>query len=394
MAIYHCNISNVSRAKGSASTATLSYITGERVEDERLGKTFYGFGRQERIEHTGVILPEGAPEEFLDPAVMFNSIELFEKTDNARTGKKIEVALPRECSLEQQIQIMESYIRNSITENHYAAVYAIHCDKEGNNPHAHILIPNRQINSQTHLWEKTKTKKEYALNENGERIPVIDPETGEQKVRVRKGKGEEKLWQRISVTQNPLDKKEFLEQLRESWAQECNKYLAPDQQIDHRSNKERGIEYEPTIHEGYAARQIEQRGAVSDRVQINEGIREINRIIEKLKELGRQIADLFREKGAERHDRIAGLLQRSRSGRSGGRAGEEHTREGETSGGVREPEGESIESFLADINAQEQSAAASRADRDAEQLRSAGEGSRKAPERTKRHSRFDDGPSL
>ena len=37
MAIYSCNISNVSRAKGSSSCATLSYISGEKVRDERLG---------------------------------------------------------------------------------------------------------------------------------------------------------------------------------------------------------------------------------------------------------------------------------------------------------------------------------------------------------------------
>ena len=40
MAIYSCNISNVSRAKGSSSCATLSYISGEKVRDERLGKSF------------------------------------------------------------------------------------------------------------------------------------------------------------------------------------------------------------------------------------------------------------------------------------------------------------------------------------------------------------------
>ena len=47
MAIYSCNISNVSRAKGSSSCATLSYISGEKVRDERLGKTFR-YGREER----------------------------------------------------------------------------------------------------------------------------------------------------------------------------------------------------------------------------------------------------------------------------------------------------------------------------------------------------------
>lgn len=40
MAIYHLSVSNVSRASGSKATATLSYITGKRVHDERRGETW------------------------------------------------------------------------------------------------------------------------------------------------------------------------------------------------------------------------------------------------------------------------------------------------------------------------------------------------------------------
>lgn len=43
-----------------------------------------------------------------------------------------------------------------------------------------------------------KEKKTYALDENGERIPVIDPATGLQKV----GKRNEKIWQRVTVLAN------------------------------------------------------------------------------------------------------------------------------------------------------------------------------------------------
>lgn len=62
----------------------------------------------------------------------------------------------------------------------YAATYAIHTDKAGNNPHAHILVANRRIDPKTGKWA-AKRRTEYALDQNGERIPVIDPATGEQK---------------------------------------------------------------------------------------------------------------------------------------------------------------------------------------------------------------------
>lgn len=91
---------------------------------------------------------------------------------------------------------------------------------------------------------------EYALDENGQRVPIIDKETGQQKVDSRN----RKQWKRISAEVNPLDKKETLQGLREQWAVECNKYLPKAQQIDHRSYAEQGIDKAPTIHEGYSAR--------------------------------------------------------------------------------------------------------------------------------------------
>lgn len=144
MAIYHLSVSNVSRASGSRATATLSYITGKRVHDERRGET-YDYGRKERVLRVGTLLPEGAPAEFADPAVLFNAVELHETGRTARPAKKIVVALPREFTPRQRVQALEEYIRENLNADGYAATYAIHEDREGNNPHAHILVANRQI---------------------------------------------------------------------------------------------------------------------------------------------------------------------------------------------------------------------------------------------------------
>lgn len=71
--------------------------------------------------------------------------------------------------------------------------------------------------------------------------------------------------------------KETLKELRERWALECNKHLAAHQRIDHRSLTEQGKEQIPTIHEGYASRQIEKRGEVSERAEYNREVANINR---------------------------------------------------------------------------------------------------------------------
>lgn len=304
MAIFHMSISNVSRAKGSSSCASLAYIAASKVYEERTHQT-YSYGRKERVMKVATLLPDGAPTAYADAAQLFNAIEKHEQASNARTAKKIVVALPRELSLDESDEILTDFIRDNLCANGYCATYAIHRDKDGNNPHAHILVANRQINKKGE-WS-SKRKMEYALDEKGERIPLIDKKTGKQKV----DKRNRKQWKRISAEQNPLDKKQFLEQLREAWAVECNKHLSQEDRIDHRSNAARGIDDIPTIHEGYAARAMEARGDVSERMEINRQIRLKNDLIHQLIETLKEIRDRVLNANIERlakHDHENGWV--------------------------------------------------------------------------------------
>lgn len=304
MAIFHMSISNVSRAKGSSSCASLAYIAASKVYEERTHQT-YSYGRKERVMKVATLLPDGAPTAYADAAQLFNAIEKHEQASNARTAKKIVVALPRELSLDESDEILTDFIRDNLCANGYCATYAIHRDKDGNNPHAHILVANRQINKKGE-WS-SKRKMEYALDEKGERIPLIDKKTGKQKV----DKRNRKQWKRISAEQNPLDKKQFLEQLREAWAVECNKHLSQEDRIDHRSNAARGIDDIPTIHEGYAARAMEARGDVSERMEINRQIRLKNDLIHQLIETLKEIRDKVLNANIERlakHDHENGWV--------------------------------------------------------------------------------------
>lgn len=304
MAIFHMSISNVSRAKGSSSCASLAYIAASKVYEERTHQT-YSYGRKERVMKVATLLPDDAPTAYADATQLFNAIEKYEQASNARTAKKIVVALPRELSLDESDEILTDFIRDNLCANGYCATYAIHRDKDGNNPHAHILVANRQINKKGE-WS-SKRKMEYALDEKGERIPLIDKKTGKQKV----DKRNRKQWKRISAEQNPLDKKQFLEQLREAWAVECNKHLSQEDRIDHRSNAARGIDDIPTIHEGYAARAMEARGDVSDRMEINRHIRLKNDLIHQFIETLKEIRDKVLNANIERlakHDHENGWV--------------------------------------------------------------------------------------
>ena len=300
VAIYSLSVSNVSRGGGSSTLATLSYITARRVRDERLGLTFYGFGRRERVESTGVMLPEGAPQAWRDPVVLFNAIEAFEKPANARCGKKIIVALAREWDTDQAEEVLREFIGKHVTSLGYGCAYAIHTDKQGNNPHAHILVANRVITKHGEFGAKQKMV--YVLDDEGNRVPIIDKKTGVQKVDGRN----RKQWKRRAVERNPLDEKTTLEGLRVGWEQVANQYLEAGHRIDHRSLEAQGVDRVPTVHEGYAAREMVKRGQRSDRAQVNAGIRQANQqlgvlagelggVQEKLADLIGAIASRIRE---------------------------------------------------------------------------------------------------
>lgn len=306
MAIYHCSISNVSRAKGSTSCATLAYISGEGIHDSRTGIT-YSYSRRERVLEVGTILPTSAPSGYADAETLWNAVENYETADNARTAKKIQVALPRELELSEQKTVVEEYIRQNLAQEGYCATYAIHDGGTRGNPHAHILVSNRTIDRKG-SWG-VKRKMAYALDERGNRIPLLN-EDGTQRT---DGNGR-RQWKRVTVEQNKLDSKDFLLRLRKAWADVVNRYLSPYEQIDHRSNVARGIVDTPTIHEGYSARAIEERGGIAERCEINRAIRRENANRRQAQEeISERQANVDRMEEEEREDdRIENELTQAR----------------------------------------------------------------------------------
>ena len=311
MAIYSCSISNVCRAGGSSSCATLSYITASRVTDERTGQIYYGYGHGDRVKETGIELPKSAPDAYKDAKVCFSSLELYEKHADARTAKKVMVALPREVSDAERTELVKEFAKQ-FTDHGYPVAWAIHEDKEGINPHAHLLVANRSLDSKGQ-WVACKAKKEYVLDDNGQRVPIIDQTTGLQKVDSRN----RKQWKRKTVQSNWLDEKSSLQSIRDSCADICNKRLDEEHQISAKSLKDQGSQLVPTIHEGWQARAMEAKGIQSDRCEINRQIKEKNKAIQQLldsiKELMKKAESYIKQKRGEQSERIRRLLEGSKT---------------------------------------------------------------------------------
>lgn len=269
VAIYHCSIKIISRGKGRSAVACAAYRSGTKLTDLATGKKF-DYSNKSGVVFFEVLLPENAPTIFaVDRNILWDAVERKETHSAAQLAREVEVALPCEFTRQEQIDTVREYIMKNFVREGMCADWALH-DKGDGNPHAHIMLTMRAIKPNGRWAEKSRTI--YKLDPNGQKIPVIDPTTGQQKIGAR-GR---KMWQRETVPANDWNDHSKAEKWRAAWAAECNRRLDRQHQIDHRSYARQAVEQEPTIHEGYAARKMEREGRVSDRCEINRETKALN----------------------------------------------------------------------------------------------------------------------
>ncbi len=272
MAIYHLSIKIISRGKGKSAVAASAYRSGEKIKNEYDG-IVHDFTRKGGIDHTEILLPQNAPQEFSDRGTLWNSIEKIEKSKNSQLAREIEIALPKELNREKQIELVREYVKENFVKVGMCADIALH-DKNDGNPHAHILLTMRPLNEDK-TWG-AKSKKEYILDEKGEKVKLKNGNYKTRKIN--------------TVDWNEQDK---AEQWRKAWADITNKYLEENniqEKVDHRSFQRQGIKQIPTIHLGVSASQMEKKGITTDRGNINREIKHQNAI---LREISRRIKALL-----------------------------------------------------------------------------------------------------
>lgn len=294
MSGYYAKVSNISGGKSCVSTS--AYISREKMKDEQMNHTFNYSGHEKDNTFSNVTLCKNAPEEWQDKEKLWNAVEEAEKGKNTRKAKQWILAVPQELTQEQAEQAVKDF-QEYLAGKGMCSQADIHepdskrsASQIEKNKHVHVLATQRLINEQGE-WEQIKEKKVYANCRNAEgkpaynpdipndtahRIPQLNPD-GTQKVRVRKGKGEEKLWERVTIQDNPLNKKEFVEESRAKWAEVCNKHLSAEQQIDHRSYDRQGIDKVAQIHEGIGYHQQDERA------EYNRTVKEVNENMERMK---------------------------------------------------------------------------------------------------------------
>ena len=310
MAIYHMQAKVVSRGSGRSAVAASAYMSCSRMYND-YDDIQHDYTRKHGLIYQEVMLPPIAPSKWIDREQLWNAVEETEKTKDSRLAREFVVALPIELDKDSNISLLQNFIQKNFVDMGMCADFAIH-DTDGHNPHAHILLTVRPLN-ENGTWQY-KTEKEYLCIKDGEEKGFTASEfkdaqkegwekqyrykAGKKKVYLTPSAAQEKGYERIDKhpkstrygRQNPISEQwNSEEQLclwRANWADAVNKMLALNQinaAIDHRSFAAQGITEQPTIHEGYIAQNMEKKGMIADRCEINRRVRADNRILRELK---------------------------------------------------------------------------------------------------------------
>lgn len=367
MAIYHLSVKIISRSQGRSAVAAAAYRAAEIMENQYDG-VVHDFRKKGWVEHREVLIPAHAPVEYSDRCMLWNAVESSEKRKTAQLAREVEIALPRELSLPQQIELLRRYIEDKFVAEGMCADYVIHnpplrddknrpVDYSGNvlkdkkdyifpNPHAHIMLTMRPID-ENGKWEP-KSATEYVCIRDGIEIGLTAAEfkdkkedgwqkqyqyqDGKKRVWLTDEKGKRRNLIRVSKTpkqskfgrQNPIverwNSKERVFEWRDSWEFYCNRYLGEakiDARIDARSFAKQGREELPTVHLGVEANAMDKRaermerigrsGARSEAGKINLEIRRYNELIRKLRKLTEQLTNVIREKLANLRAALIGV---------------------------------------------------------------------------------------
>jgi Ti-type conjugative transfer relaxase TraA len=218
MAIYHLHVKVIGRKSGSSAVASAAYRSGSRLRDDRLDRS-HDFSSKRGVVHSEVMLPENAPQAWIDRERLWNDVEAFEIRKDAQLAREVEFAIPREMTEHQGIELARDFARSEFVDRGMIADLNVHWDigEDGIcKPHAHVMLTMR------------------AVDESGFGQKVRD-------------------WNRT----------EIVERWRERWAALANERLAEldiDARIDHRSLEAQGIALEPQSQIGAPAKRIEVRG--------------------------------------------------------------------------------------------------------------------------------------
>lgn len=258
----------VKRSKGQSAVDAASYISRSVLVSEYDGKT-YRPKYHEDLVHCEINLPEYAPEEWLDRAVLWNSVELNEKQKNAQLCRTLKAALPNDWSYELAEETVRDYVQRNFVSKGMCADWAIHdsVNQHGiHNLHFHLMLTLRPV-EENGKWG-AKQRKEYILDKDG------------NKIRNKSGRGFKSRAVDVNDWNEKGNSRKWRKDLMDT-INVVNDRIGLPEYWEHRSFKELGLEQEPTRHLGPIASALERKGIRTEKGDANRAIMEHNQTLQR-----------------------------------------------------------------------------------------------------------------
>ena len=322
VAIYHLEAKIITRGTGRSVVAASAYASCSQICNDYDGVS-HDYTKKHGCVYSEIFLPPNAPKEWQDRAELWNAVEAAEKTKDSRLARELIVALPIEVGIDEWKSMLKDFVQKQCVDKGMCADVNIH-DTDGHNPHAHILLTVRPLDEKG-KWQ-SKSQKEYLCKRGDEEQGFTASEfkaaqadgwekqyqyfVGKKKVYMTPSEAKVHNYERVSKNpksthygrQNPIcaewNSEERILIFRKAWEDAINKSLEQkniDTRVDCRSFADRGIDEQPTIHEGVTARIIEKRGGISERCELNRQIRADNMLLQKLKALVKTLEDAVKK---------------------------------------------------------------------------------------------------
>lgn len=298
MATYHCTVKF--GAKGCAGPHA-QYVSRE------------GAYEHSRTAEKLVAVESGNMPKWAEhaPTDFWKAADEYERA-NGTTYREFELALPRELTHTQQLELIKEFIQVEVGKRPYT--FGLHEPKAklsgGDQPHVHIMTSDREPDGI-----------ERDPDQYFKRYNAKNPEKGGCR--------------KISKAQSITERKEELVALRGRWAELQNKHLEKhghSVRVDHRSLRDQGVDREPERHlgpvriqrmtEADVAAILEQRKIEGERQRaldkmLDEALQAELQAISDRKEMRSIIIDLSGDLAAAKAERTRQVMQLQQEAKMG-----------------------------------------------------------------------------
>lgn len=231
-----------------------AYISGNKVETKERSADYT---KKKGVLSSNIVLPANAPDRLRDPSVLWSEVDQMAKRSNADLYREWICCFEKHLTLEQMEQVARQFAESLAAEG-MVVQYALHDAKDNGNYHVHFMAPCRGLDTQGN-WQKRKVQpRTFQLDTEGNRIPIIDKDTGLQKV----DKNGRKQWKK----EPPVFVDSFndphignVQRWRQLFADLENQYLLEEYQVSSLSYRKQGIKKIPGRHISKAAYQVHRK---------------------------------------------------------------------------------------------------------------------------------------